>query len=63
MKITPLDIEKQEFKVGFRGYRVAELPVVFRYREDPSTFKILRHGWLLLRDLARLPRVLQAKRR
>ena len=25
MKITPLDIEKQEFKVGFRGYRVAEV--------------------------------------
>lgn len=25
MKITPLDIEKQEFRTGFRGYHVAEV--------------------------------------
>jgi dolichyl-phosphate beta-glucosyltransferase len=36
------------------GLSVVELPVTFRYREDPSTVKLLRHGALLVRDLARL---------
>ena len=40
MKITPLDIEKQEFRQGFRGYRVAEvdafLDLVAREYEEIS---------------------------
>lgn len=36
------------------GFSIVELPVTFRYREDPSTFKLMRHGALLMRDLARL---------
>ena len=34
--------------------RVAQVPVTFRYDDEPSTVRVLRDGWRMLADLARI---------
>lgn len=36
------------------GLRISQVPVTFRYDDEPSTVRVARDGWRLLTDLARI---------
>ena len=53
MRITPLDIQQQKFKTGFRGFDVQEVDIFLEQMADAFAF-LLRENENLKEDIRRL---------